>query len=286
LKTKAFFLKIFRIAAFPWLFRKLFLKRKVVALLYHDIDSETFEKQIKYILRFHHVISVQELLSYMSDEQSKLPAYPLLITFDDGHAGNFKLLEVCCKYNIRPVIFLTTGVAGTETPFWFKLPFKDNETKNRLKEISDAERVNFISEFHTNTSKQERQALSWGEIEEMSKFFDFQSHTHNHPCLPQCNDETIESELTSSKEIIESKLQKECFALAFPNGDFNELIKKRAKENGYSMCFTIQPGFINSESDFFELPRLSTNDTKNQDEFILRATGIWFYMKRFRKIFS
>ncbi len=210
----------------------------------------------------------------------------MLITFDDGHARNFSLFELLIRYNVRPVIFLVTSVAGTKKPFWFKLPGLKQEEKEHLKTLPDEQRHEYLNQHYKEMLQKEyRHSLSWEEILKMAGSVDFFSHTQTHPCLPLCDENTIHSELIESKNEIEHKLSSTCFAIAYPNGDLNDKIKKITFEVGYMMGFAIRPGFVTKKSERFEIPRLSTNDTSDQNEFVLRITGTWFMLKMCKKFF-
>ena len=50
----------------------------------------------------------------------QLPPFPMVITFDDGHAGNYKLLPIFQTYNIPATIYVTSGLTGTNRHFWWK----------------------------------------------------------------------------------------------------------------------------------------------------------------------
>lgn len=283
---KKFIISIVRYSGLPFLLRFVNQKQKITVLLYHDVRPEIFKRQIKFLSKYYNFISVENLLDYLNSKTCKLPAYPVLITFDDGHAGNFNLLDLFEEYKCKPVIFLVTSVAGTRKPFWFKLPDLRPDEKERLKNIPDSERVEYLKKHYSEKIQSEYQhALRWEDVMKMNEIVDFHSHTHNHPCLPECSTETIYSELTVSRTEIEKQLKSICFAIAYPNGDFNKEVIGISNKTGYNLGFTIKPGYVSKSTDKLEIPRLSTNDTSDLNEFILRITGTWFLMKIFTGLF-
>ena len=49
-----------------------------------------------------------------------LPPKSLIVTFDDGHIGNYDLLPVLRAKKIPVTIFLCAGIIDTKRHFWFK----------------------------------------------------------------------------------------------------------------------------------------------------------------------
>lgn len=272
-----------RYSGFP-LFVKYFIRRnKVTIVYYHDIDEVSFQRQIDFISKRYSFITVDDLCAYLYKETEKLPHNPILITFDDGHIGNYKLLEVIKRYNFKPTIFLTTDYINSNKPFWFKLPFKRHSEKEKLKKCTEESRISYLKEVYSKEiNEYVEQALSWNQVSEMKDYFNFHSHTHQHPCLPNCGKEYIEEELKVSKTIIEDQTQKSVYAIAYPNGDYSEQVISSAKDIGYKLGFTGKHGFASKKNNPLEIPRLSMNDTKNFNEFVLRLSGAWYLIKKIK----
>lgn len=280
-------IKILRYSGLPGLLRILLQKNRISVIFYHEIDHVHFEQHLKFILKHYHVISITELFDFLEGRIASLPDHSILITFDDGHAGNYLILDICRKYNIRPVVFLITAMVDNPSPFWFKLPFQTEKEKENLKCIPDTERLKYLNDNYDDELKKEyRQSLTWSQVVEMLEWFDFQSHTHTHPCLPNCTMEVVYSELVQSKKLIEEKLNTDCHSLAYPNGDYNKKIPELCMQAGYHFAFTGRPGLISKKTKKYELPRMSMNDTENQDEFIVRLSGLWFLIKIFLQFFK
>ena len=98
--------------------------------------------------------------------------------------------------------------------------------------------------------------LSWEEILEMSKDnIQIGSHGKTHCLLTQIDEGRVRAELTESKNIIEKRIERPVNFLAYPNGNYNEGIKKLARRVGYLACFTCQTGINQDRPDPFELKR-------------------------------
>ncbi|HAF29703.1 MAG TPA: hypothetical protein DCG75_11715 [Bacteroidales bacterium] len=278
---KTLIMQLMRYCRFPEISRFLFQKKRITVLYYHDISNDNFKWQVEYLKAHYNIIDLITLRDFLNGEKQNLPDYSLLITFDDGHIGNYQLLETIKANKIRPVIFLTASIIGTNNAFWFKIPFANNSFKDNLKRIPDNERRAILETGYKQfLTKNIPDALTFEQIQEMAGFVDFQSHTMDHPCLPNSDDTIAEYEISNSKVVIEGLVSKPVYAFAYPNGnycdrDINLLIK-----HGYKLAFSAKGGFVNKNTNPHTIPRLSINDTNNLGEFILRTSGIWHLMKK------
>jgi peptidoglycan/xylan/chitin deacetylase (PgdA/CDA1 family) len=263
------------------IFRFIYQRNRITVILYHDIDAVSFENQIKYLVKKYTVIDLNILYKILIDKSLKIPKNALMITFDDGHIGNYKLLGIIKKYEIKPVIFLTSNIIGTQSRFWFNLPFRNIAEMEMLMSIPDKERRNYLDkEFEEIKNPLCPQALTIEMIQEMIQYVDFQSHTVDHPCLPNCSIEDAYDQIVQSKTMIETITGKSVIAIAYPNGDFQEREIKLSKDANYTFGFAATQGFINLKSNNYCLHRLSTDDTCDYNEFLLRVTGVWMTIKK------
>lgn len=285
--NKKILLKLLRYSGLPLVFRYGIQRSSLTVIYYHKIDPISFEWHLKYFVRNYNIISLNLLSDFLYGRIESLPTRSLLITFDDGHSSNLLLYDLIKKYQVRPTVFLSTGLMGTNKPFWFGLPFRSSHEKRYLKSVSDKERLDYLQRnYAEELNTPVNQALAWDEVLKMSEFVDFQSHTINHPCLPKCSDEVAYTEIKDSKETIERVTKIEVQAIAYPNGDYSEREISLCKKTGYFLAFTGKPGFISQKSDPFALTRFSMNDTNDLDDFIIRVTGIWGLLKRFVNYFK
>ena len=82
--------------------------------------------------------------------------------------------------------------------------------------------------------------ITWKMLREMesSGLVDFESHTMNHLNLPKCSPQTVKTELSMSKGIIEAKLDKVVNFIAWPYGEYNTGVEDIAKQLGYKGLVT------------------------------------------------
>src|SRR5215213_10101493 len=79
--------------------------------------------------------------------------------------------------------------------------------------------------------------LTWRQISDMAAAgVEFGAHTVNHPILSTLPSGDLDRELLDSKQQIEERLGRECYAFAYPNGapgDFGPREKRALRRLGY-----------------------------------------------------
>ena len=86
-----------------------------------------------------------------------------------------------------------------------------------------------------------------------------------HAPLDQLSYEDCFNELKYSKTILEDNLGHDVAHLAYPYGSFDEKTRAIAAELGYLSACSVDPGFVTSETDILELPRINI---KGQDSLL------------------
>lgn len=260
--------------------RYIFQRNKTTIIYYHDIEPKLFNEHLKYLKKKYSIISLED---YVFNRVSDKKKYRLIITFDDGHISNFNLLEVIKKHKINCTIFLVSNLINSRKHFWFKWNLIDSSEKAKLKKLknSDREKLLFTNyKFDKEKEQNIAQALNLEQIYQMKEFVSFQSHTHTHPCLNKCDNVESNYEIQHSKLTIEFLLKNKVFALAFPNGDFEQKDCDNAKLNKYSCVLTSKAYYNSYYFKNFELNRLSVNDFSSIKELALRSSGFYFFIKK------
>ncbi|NJC25880.1 polysaccharide deacetylase family protein [Neolewinella antarctica] len=277
--------KILHVGGLASLFRSFHQRRKVTILLFHDPTPAAMESALAYLTARYHIISLDAYLeARRNGTTAELPDYSTVITFDDGHRGNYALLPVFKKYGVPATIFLCSAIVNTQRHFWFlhaegKLPVQE------LKLLTNQERLEELADIGFNEEEEYdvRQALSAREIEEMRPFINFQSHTRFHPILTSCRQARVQATLVGAKEKLENDFGLRINALAYPNGDYDAGTIEETKNAGYACGLTVEHGFNDATTDLYRLHRLDVNDTANPHELALKASGAWQYLKAVRQ---
>ncbi|MFH1305219.1 MAG: polysaccharide deacetylase family protein [Candidatus Omnitrophota bacterium] len=180
--------------------------------------------------------------AFIEKDPGIFPPNSLLITFDDGLKSNCELLGVFKNFRIRPTIFLPTGLVGTNRKIWTRTldrhSAKENEIYKRLISLPNAQKDKELFNYNRHYYDKEypeREILNEAEIGKMLPHVDFQSHGITHAIFTKCSDQELRQELTESKKKIENLTGKECFAVAYPNGEFGQREIMMAEEAGYCL---------------------------------------------------
>jgi peptidoglycan/xylan/chitin deacetylase (PgdA/CDA1 family) len=271
--------KLLRYSGLPFLFREVIQKQHVTILLFHAIPLESADTAFKYLMKHYTIIGLNDFFNSCR-EKKPLPEKSLIITFDDGHRSNYDLLPLFKRYAIPVTIFLCSGIIDTNRHFWFSITHPDYSTE-QLKKVPNREKLNILKEigFEPEINYSHPQALSKEQIREMSPFVNFQSHTVFHPCLHYCDDDEARQEISMSKKMLEQEYSFMINAIAYPNGDYTERDIQFCIDAGYEFGLTVDYGFNTPSTDPFKLRRISVNDTGNMDELIVKASGVWGFLK-------
>ena len=264
------------------IYRHIAQRGKVSVLLFHECDKDVFRKSIIYFKKYYNIISLEDYLENNHLKNNSRKPF-LILTFDDGWASNYHLLDIVKKYKIPVTIFLIYDYIKSEKSFWWNLKdFTPAELKN-MKAIPNDERlsmvnVNLDSDFNTIN----RDSLNIKEIKEMIPFFDFQSHTLSHPILTNCDSSTVEHEIVSSKKNLESLLGKKIDHFAYPNGDYNSNIIGQLKKAKYKSAVTVNHGFNDVKSNSkYEIKRIIVGKGTDYIVTITCASGLYASLKRY-----
>jgi peptidoglycan/xylan/chitin deacetylase (PgdA/CDA1 family) len=250
------------------------------------LREETFAKMLGFLSRDFALITLHDFMD--GGDGSEAAARPrCLLTFDDGWRDNYTTAYPWLKkYSTPAAIFLATGMIDGNTSFWVeqlckmwkdgarraplaalgKSGLKNDEesgpeaTIEFLKHMSTAERTGILSSVlpreDSDASGGDRM-LTWSEVEEMkSGGIEFASHTVSHPLLTYEKDEDVLEELSKSRQIVAEKLGAQVKAFAYPNGDWDDRVRRLVKKAGYSCAFTTRPGWHQEGDDPFVIRRI------------------------------
>lgn len=277
--------KALRWSGVAWLWREVVQRRKVTFLLFHDMEAADAERNFGYLKQHYNIIGLNDYLDAVRNGK-RLPNKALVITFDDGHVSNYALLPIIKRMQIPITIFLCSSIVGTYRHFWFRHSTEIKPQVETLKKNLNGQRLETLRQygFAQEQEYDEIQALSKEQIEEMTPWVNFQSHTCFHPILPQSDYTTAENEIKDSKQQLEETFGLTINALSYPNGDYSERDIRLAQEAEYECGITVDSGYNDTMSDLFRLKRFSVNDAKNTTELMVKASGCYALLKhRFHK---
>jgi len=253
--------------------------------------ERTFAKLLEYLERHFTVVSLDAFLDGGPEAGSKPRC---LLTFDDGWRDNFTTaLPWLQKHRMPAVIFAVTGLVEDRQTFWverLRQVWRDPERQTQLRaalESStqgrlDGGRFEEIVEHLKHLPAQDRETLlapwisverledgnpdemfTWEEAASLEKEgIDIEAHTVSHPLLIYEDERTVSRELVDSKRRLEEKLKKRVRAFAYPNGTWNDRVRKQVQAAGFECAFTTARGWHRRGDDAYTIPRIMLHEAK------------------------
>jgi peptidoglycan/xylan/chitin deacetylase (PgdA/CDA1 family) len=254
------------------------------------LTDVTFVALLEYLQQRFHVVSLETFFKGETVETDKSKSWCLL-TFDDGWRDTYTTAYPWLKKFAMPAtVFLATGSIGGRRGFWVEqLKRASRSSASRatirsvLKEVvgqdesqvmslegivewlkrMPAERRHSLlqrllpSEENCDGPDEVDSMLTWNQAIEMSRDgIEMGAHTVSHPLLSYENDATVERELRVSKQTLEEKLGKKVRAFAYPNGDWDERVRRWVQQVGYEGAFSTRPGWYRQGQDPYIIRRI------------------------------
>ena len=275
---------IFRFSGISYILREVLLKNKATIIVYHDPEPKVFEKHIRYLSKHYNFLSLNKLVDAIhKKDRSDIPAKPLIVTIDDGHSGNYKLLEIFKRYNINPTIYLCSHVINTNRKFWFKACLSRSEELKKLPYEAMLKSLWNEVNYQLEKEYQQRQALNIDELNKMLPYVEFGSHTKFHPILTTCTDEKCREEVEESKKYLETLLNRPIEHFAYPNGDYAEREMKFAMNCGYKSARTLDCGLNDIHSNPFKLKVNEIQDNASLNILCAQVGSLFPFIRYLRK---
>jgi methionyl-tRNA formyltransferase/peptidoglycan/xylan/chitin deacetylase (PgdA/CDA1 family) len=144
----------------------------------NGVSTVDFLRQVNYLLRHYHVVSLSEAVELVRNGEVKVPT--VAITFDDGYADNFVNLRAVTEEIGVPIgYFISTEHISNGREFAHDQTFNEHG-------------------FLPNT---------WEQIELLQRFgYEIGSHTRNHADCGSTDEEFLRNEIVGSFEDIQQKL--------------------------------------------------------------------------------
>jgi peptidoglycan/xylan/chitin deacetylase (PgdA/CDA1 family) len=82
------------------------------------------------------------------------------------------------------------------------------------------------------------------------------SHTHTHPSLTRLAPAAVESEITTSRRVLEDITDEPVNVFCYPYGDHDRTVRAIVARSGFDLAFTVDLGSVRRGHDRMALPRL------------------------------
>ena len=252
------------------LYQKVLLKKnlslvhEIPVLMYHrvlpqapsftrfnlHVTQEDLERQILFLKsRGFEALTFQDLAA------RRLPRKPVILTFDDGYEDNYRFLfPLLQKHRMKAVIYI----------------LGDRKHKNNFWDIPKGEPEAVLLKPAQIIEMQKSGWVEWG------------AHSMNHRNLTQVSPKDLDREVEGCKKSLENFLQKPVLSFAYPYGELNGPVKKRAAEAGYSFGVAVNSGPTRFGEDLMEIRRVHMFPKTSSFEYFKKTSGWYLRYRRFR----
>ena len=267
--------------------------RKLAVLAYHSIDDPgRFAAHLDALRRIARPVTQDEVLDAIAGRRT-LPNHAVLITFDDADATVLDVAMPLLQERGMPALaFVVAGVLDTNRPLWpgevrdlVRAEGRSSETDGlgpddavtALKGLRDEQRVGAIEQLRKSAGRQAgavRQLRS-GDLSVLEAAgIAIGNHTMTHPCLDRCGDGRIAEEIGTAHRILTQATGRAPRALAYPNGNVDDRVRREAAAAGYEAGFLFDHALgVVPPRDRFAIPRLRINSTDSVDRFRTIVSG-------------
>lgn len=272
---------VLRFSGIAWAVRSVFSRHKVTILVYHRPAPQSFKAHIEYLKKRYRLIPLDVLLDAIENgDTSDVPPKALVVTIDDGHKSNYKLLPIIKEFGVRPTFYVCSHIVGTNRHFWWLEAPNGSARKIKKLPVDNAlEKLRKEAGYDTKKEYRRRQALSESEINEMEPYADFGTHSKYHTILPSSDDRECMDEIRDSKARLETLLGKPVMNFAYPNGDLSEREIEYLRASGYRSARTLDVGWNTVDSDPFRLKAIAVDDNASINVLCGQLSGVFAYFK-------
>lgn len=166
------------------------------------VSREEFETMMAYLSQAGYHTVSQRQLFRALFYGDPLPAKPVMLTFDDGYRDNFTLAAPILK------------------------------------------QYGLVATFYVVTGDiGNPEYMTWEQVSELDRMgMDVGSHSASHPDLTQLAAADLKHELADSAAAISSHIDHPIYWLSYPAGSYDDDVLRYAKQAGYLLAVTTEPG--------------------------------------------
>ena len=250
--------------------------------------TDAFTAQLEYLKQNFRVVPLAELVKALRNRQADI-AHWIALTFDDGTRNNGTIAALILKrLGLPATFFICPGLVGRSGWLW------NQEARERLRSLPAPEFTALADSFgrtgenfdrvvqwmktlplHSRThiervirdatpnfrpsdaQRQEFDLMNWAELKALDPaLITLGAHSTNHPILANCTATELAHEVVACRTLLENELSRPVEYFCYPNGDFNAQVAELTRVT-YTAAVTTRPGFIKTDADYHQLPRLN-----------------------------
>jgi len=255
--------------------------------------ADIFDWHMRLLHKHFTPLSLDDALHHL--QQNSLPANAVCVTFDDGYLNNLTVAQpILAKYQIPATVYVATGFSSGNNMWNDRLihlfsaserlslqlddeqvalgDWHDRRSKaaiwlKKLKYLPVAERLAKIDQFYQQNKATEQAALMMSpeQIKQLSDCgITIGAHTVNHPILKVLSSAQQQEEISTSKQQLESWLNKPVRHFAYPNGaegvDFDDTAVELAQQSGFTSAVVTNWGLSTPATPPLKLKRFTPWD--------------------------
>lgn len=237
----------------------LFLWRashRLTVLAYHGVDDpERFDQHLRYLTQVMHPVTIEDVCAAVERRRS-LPKRAVLVTFDDGDRSLVDVaLPLLRARRVPAVAFVVAGLIDTDqAPWWIDVAHwvqhggvadglankAPQDVVRTLKSLPDTHRLAALDQLR-RTAKTPAPGVPQLRRDDLARLeaggVTIGNHTFTHPCLNQCDDRTVVSEVARAHERLTELLGRAPRSFAYPNGNGDVRVEETLATLGYEAGF-------------------------------------------------
>jgi peptidoglycan/xylan/chitin deacetylase (PgdA/CDA1 family) len=261
-----------------------------------EVTRDDFKRVLSWVREQYNVISSADAVAGL--KSGRLPARPLVITFDDGYADNHDLAApILLEMGLPATFFVASGYLDGGRMFNDTVAAAVGECSAKELDLTALE----LGRYALLTTEDRRRALSKiltqvkalpvdrrtdvtekiaraakvvapealmmtsGQVASLHRSgFEIGGHTWMHPILARLDGSAARAEIQKGRQRLEEIIGSKVRFFAYPNGrpgeDFTPQTVALVREVGFEAAFTTTPGVAVGGSDLFQLPRFTPWD--------------------------
>jgi peptidoglycan/xylan/chitin deacetylase (PgdA/CDA1 family) len=253
-----------------------------------SITPERFEAHLAIIARIAKPMRLAD--AARSLRTGNVPSRAVVVTFDDGYAGNLHVaLPLLERYAVPATIFITSGNRGGE--FWWdrlvRLRPQDPASGDfyalavKLESLGHTEREEALRQLELRSSPTAAEpihrSLTITEMQQLaaSPLIDIGAHGVTHQPLPTLTVQEQQVEIGRSRQDLEELLHSEVVSFAYPHGALTPQTSTLVEKAGYVTACCSKVDVATADAPPLALPRLWVANS-NGPEFE-RWLGGWLH---------